>query len=410
MASSRVRLLAPLGVRDFALLWAGQTVSLAGNGMFTVALTWQALALPEGARGLSVVLIAMFLPSTLLLLAGGVVGDRRSRRTTMLVCDAAQAVSVGCLAVLAATGQVRLWHLVAVAVLAGAASGFFLPASTALVPEVLPREHLVAANSLNTVSRLTAARLAGPALGGVVVSLAGTGAAFAADAGTFAVSAVTLFALRARAAPARSAPASVRSDLREGVAYCLTRRWLAVSLLAFAVLNLCVTAPLAVLVPVYVKEHLRLGPEAFGLLLAVEGLSGGIAAVAAAQAPAPRRYVVATHLSFAAAGLSLALMATTGALSLALGCLAVAGFLLELGNVYWMTALQQHVPGALLGRVSSVDWLMSGSLIPVGMAVVATAAAATGVAAVFAVGGGAAALTGALAAVALRARDPGAAP
>jgi MFS family permease len=179
----RLRLLAPLRVPAFALLWSGQTVSLAGDGVFVVALTWQALAFPGGAKALSLVLVARFLPATVLLLLGGVVSDRRSRRTTLLACDAVQCATLTALAVLTLTHHVRLWQLVAAAAVAGAASGFFLPASTALVPEVLPADRLLAANSLTTMSRLTAARLAGPVLGGVLVSAGGAGVAFAVDAG-----------------------------------------------------------------------------------------------------------------------------------------------------------------------------------------------------------------------------------
>jgi hypothetical protein len=395
------RLVAPLRVRDFALLWAGQTVSLVGNGVLTVALAWSALSL-GGPRGLSLVLVASFVPATALLLAGGVVSDRRSRRATLLACDAVQAVALGALAVLAAADRLALWHLVAAGAVAGAASGFFLPASTALLPDLLPRDLLVAANSLNTVSRLTAARLAGPALGGVLVASVGAGAAFAVDAATFGVSAVALSLVRGVGRGPAGGGGSALRDAREGVAYCLTRRWLAVSLLAFAVLNLCVSAPVAVLVPVYVREHLHLDATALGLLLAVEGLGAAAAAVLAAQLPSPRRLVVATHVTFATAGVFLAALALTGSLVVAVVCLALLGLLLELGNVYWATALQANVPAHLLGRVSSVDWLASGSLLPVGFVLAGTATAVAGVGVVFAVGGLATVVASSAAAFVLR--------
>jgi DHA3 family tetracycline resistance protein-like MFS transporter len=182
----------------------------------------------------------------------------------------------------------------------------------------------------------------------------------------------------------------------------VTRPWLRVSLGAFAILNLSLSAPLAVLIPVYVKAQLHLGARSLGLLFAVEGVSGGLAALAAGQARGPRRPVMATHVASASAGLAVAGLALSDALPVAVACLAVAGFLLELGNMYWTTAVQQQVPGDLLGRVSSVDWLMSGSLLPVGMAVVGAAAAATSTGTVFAVGGVANLLVASAAAVATR--------
>ncbi|HEU0130434.1 MAG TPA: MFS transporter [Mycobacteriales bacterium] len=402
-------MLAPLRERDFALLWAGQTVSLIGNGVFTVALAWAALDLGD-ARSLSLVLVARFVPATLLLLAGGLASDRLPRRTTMLACDAVQAVALGVLAALAATDRMRLWHLVAVAVVAGAASGFFLPASSALLPEVLPRDRLVAGNALNTASRLTTARLAGPALGGVLVATAGAGAAFAVDAATFAVSALTLAALRAGRTPLDRPPGiGLLADLREGLAFCLSRRWLAVSLAAFSVLNLAASGPLSVLVPLYVTDRLHLGAPALGLLLAVEGVGGGVAALLAGHLRPPRRPVVTTHAAFAVAGVALAGPAVLDTLVAVALLLGVAGLLLELGNVWWASAVQEHVPNDLLGRVSSVDWLVSGGLIPVGTALAGAAAAATSAAVVFAAGGAVTAAVSAAAAVALRRADPGAA-
>jgi MFS family permease len=408
VTGARVRLLAPLRVREFALLWWGQSVSLAGNGIFNVALTWEALTVGGGGRALALVLVARFLPSTALLLVGGVVSDRLSRRTTMLVSDGVQAVALAVLAALTLADQLRLWHLVVVAAVAGGASGFFLPASTALVPEVVPPDLLVAANSLNTASRLTTARLVGPVTGGLLVAAGGAGAAFGVDALTFVVSAGTLAALRVPArTAAREGGPSLRAELREGVAYCVTRRWLAVSLLAFAVVNLCVSAPLAVLVPLYVKEQLHQGAGTLGALFAAEGVGGAIAAIGAAELRPPRRYVVATHVTFGLAGLLMVAMAVSRSIWVAGALLAVVGLLLEVGNVYWTTAEQRHVPNALLGRVASVDWLMSGSLIPVGMALVGAVAAIVGVAPVFAVGGGVTALTGLVTGTYLRTRDPG---
>ncbi|HEV2890869.1 MAG TPA: MFS transporter [Frankiaceae bacterium] len=383
------RALAPLRVRSFALLWAGQTVSLVGNGVFTVALAWEALSL-GGSRALSLVLVATFVPSTALLLAGGVVSDRRSRRATLVVCDLVQAVAVGGVALLATLDVLRVWHLALAGAVAGAASGFFLPASAALLPDVVPRDLLVRANSLNTIGKLTAGRLAGPALGGLLVASYGTAPAFAADAVSFLVSAACLSLLRVARRPV-GASASAFEGLREGVAFCARRRWLRISLASFAVLNLGVSAPLAVLVPVYVRSHLGLGARALGLLLAVEGVGGAVAAVVAASSRTPRRLVVATHVSFAVAGASVAALGLVSSLVLAASALAAAGFLLELGNVYWTSALQENVPPNLLGRVSSVDWLVSGSLLPVGIAAVGALAASAGVAAVLLTGGLAAA-------------------
>ena len=392
------RLLAPLAERDFRLLWLGQTVSLAGNGMFLVALTWAALQ--QGSpRALAVVLVAYVGPTSAFLLLGGVVSDRLPRRGTMIASDLVQAAALTAVAVGGAATP--LWQLAAAAAVAGTAAGFFLPASTALIPEVVSRERLVAANSLLALSRLTASRLLGPVVGGLLVAAYGAHVALAIDAGTFVFSAATLALLRRRPAPPPGEAAGrLKDELREGLAYCRRRRWLWASLLAFAVLNLAVSAPLAALVPVYVKDHLRLDARALGLLFGAEGGAAALATVAAGNLPAPRRPVPATHVTFAGAGAAVAVMALVTRLPYAVAALCAAGFLLELGNVYWASALQDAVPNRLLGRVSSVDWLVSGSLLPVGVAVVGPAAAAFGVGPVLLAGGALTVVSGVAAATA----------
>ena len=116
-----------------------------------------------------------------------------------------RAAAVGLLAVLSLTGALEIWHIVGLVVFYGAGAAFFAPAFDAIVPELLPAERLAQANALDQMVRPIAMRLAGPALGGVVIGAFGTGTAFALDAATFLVSAAALLAMRPRAA--RPAPA-----------------------------------------------------------------------------------------------------------------------------------------------------------------------------------------------------------
>ena len=179
---SRVRLLAPLAHRDYRLLVGGMSVSLLGDGLFLVALAWQVYSLSDAPTALASVGIAMTVPTIACLLIGGAVSDRCERRRVMLAADAVRAVLLAALAVLALTGALRLWHLLVIAVGYGAATAFFNPASDALVPQLLPAEELAQANSLDQLIRPLALRLAGPALGGLLIGSVGTGWAFALDA------------------------------------------------------------------------------------------------------------------------------------------------------------------------------------------------------------------------------------
>src|SRR4029079_3178698 len=185
----RVRLLAPLRHRDFRLLWSGMCVSLLGDGIFLVAMAWQVYALSNAPTALAIVGITMTVPTIAFLLLGGVVSDRFDRRRVMVAADVLRGLAVGLIALLSLTGVLELWHIAALAAVYGAGTAFFSPSFDALVPEVLPPGDLAQANALDQLVRPIALRLAGPALGGVLISLFGAGTAFALDAASFVISA-----------------------------------------------------------------------------------------------------------------------------------------------------------------------------------------------------------------------------
>ena len=193
-----MKLLRPLRERDFALLWTGMTVSLLGDGIFVVAQAWQVYDLDNDPVALSVVGTAWTLGMVAFLLTGGVVSDRMERRHVLIAADLVRAAAVLAMGVLAITGAVAIWHLVALSLFMGIGEAFFGPAFGAIVPDVVAREHLVQANALDQLVRQAAGRLLGPAVGGFVVAVVGAGGAFLLDAATFAISAACIAALQVR--------------------------------------------------------------------------------------------------------------------------------------------------------------------------------------------------------------------
>src|SRR5215210_5987888 len=125
---SRVNMLAPLRLRDFRLLWLGMTVSLLGDGIFLVAMAWQAYELWNAPAALSLIGVAMTVPTIGFLLPAGVLSDRLDRRSLMLCADIGRAVVMAALAVLALTGLLTFWELMAIVALYGVGTAFFTPA------------------------------------------------------------------------------------------------------------------------------------------------------------------------------------------------------------------------------------------------------------------------------------------
>ena len=191
--------LAVLRLRDFRLLFGAFAVSMVGDRMVSIALAFAVLGLGGSASEVGIVLAARTLPMVGSVLIGGVVADRVSRQRVMVAADLARVVSQGLLAALLIAGEPPIWSLAVLAGLTGAATGFFNPASTGLLPAVVPPEQLQQANGLRATA-LSGGEIVGPALAGVLVATVGPGWALAIDAATFAVSAAFLV----RAAPARA--------------------------------------------------------------------------------------------------------------------------------------------------------------------------------------------------------------
>jgi MFS family permease len=377
-ALSRVRLLAPLRHRDFRLLWSGMCVSLLGDGVFIVAMAWQVYALSNAPAALALVGVAMTVPTIVFLLVGGVISDRLDRRRIMLGADVARGLAVGLMAVLSLTGALELWHVGTLVAVYGAGQAFFSPAFDAIVPEVLPAEELAQANSLDQFVRPIALRLAGPALGGVMIAALGVGSAFALDALTFAVSAGALLAMTPGRRVEASEHASVMGDIGVGLRYIRAHVWLWATFASAAVAYLLFMGPAEVLLPYIVKNDLHGSAADLGIVFAAGGVGSVGCAVVLGQRGLPRRditfmYVTWTLATFAIAGYGLA----TAVWQLMLASLAFNA-LETAGTIVWVTAKQRHVPAALLGRVSSLDWLISIGLLPLSFALTGPVTGAIG--------------------------------
>ena len=374
---SSVNLFTPLRNRDFRLLWTGMSVSLIGDGIFLVAMAWQAYVLWNAPFALSLVGLGLTVPMLIFLLPSGVVSDRYDRRLVMLGSDAVRAVAVGLIAVLALTSTLELWHLVALVALYGVGTAFFTPAFDAVVPDLLPDGDLPAANSLDQFVRPIALRLVGPAVGGWLVAV-DTGVAFAVDAATFVVSMAMVLAMRPPPRPWRDATTPAVTAMVEGLRFVRGRVWLWGTLGSAAVTYLVFLGPAEVLLPYVVKNDLHASAGVLGLVFAAGGVGAVGSALIMGQRAEPRRnvtfmYACWTVATLAVAGYGIA----TSAWQLMAACL-LFNALETAGTIVWATIKQRHVPAEMLGRVSSLDWLISIGLLPLSFVLTAPVAGAIG--------------------------------
>lgn len=369
-------------MRDFALYWTGRTISYLGDGVMVVALPWQVYELTDSPAAMGLVGAIQTASIFAFVLLGGVAADRFQRKKIIIVADLARGAAAGAAGVLALAGSIELWHLGVLVFVFGVAQGLAGPAFGSILPQLVPDDLLMQANSaIFTVHPLTY-RFLGPALGGIVIAAAGTGAAFLMDAASFLIGAVAIAFLAARPAARLLEEGERRTivqDVREGVAYVRGRAWLWGTLTWMLVVFPLTTAPYVVLLPFLVKNELGGDARSLGLVFAAGGVGAILMSLVLSQVALPRRHTAFMYAMFTFATLDLIAYSLVGAPWQAMAVAFVAECALTAGALVWNTLLPKAVPPAMLGRVRSLDWLAAFGLTPLGYVFVGQAADAFGV-------------------------------
>jgi MFS family permease len=374
----RLRLLRPLKIRDFAFLWAGMTISIVGDGIYMVALPFLVFQISNLPTALAAVGAAWTIPQVVFLLLAGVVTDRFDRRRVLIASDLVRALAIGVAGGLSVAGVLELWHLYILVAIFGAGEAFFMPAFGAIVPQVVPKDQLVEANSLDQFVRPIGMRLAGPVIGGLVVAVAGPGEAFIIDAATFVFSAVMVMAMRRRIRAEVSTSTSVAIELREGFGFIRSKPWLWGGLLATALGQFAFYGPWVVLVPFVIRNSLGGSASNYAWVLAAGGVAAILVSMLIGQRGLPDQPVVFVLSLWALATLALAGFGVSETLwhPIVVAFVLMGG--ITAGQIVWGTLEHRYVPNELLGRVSSVDWLVSTSLLPLSFLVAGPAGEAFG--------------------------------
>ncbi|MER5864804.1 MFS transporter [Kitasatospora sp. NPDC002040] len=356
----------------FRLFFTARSASLLADGMLMVSLTTAVVGAGYGASGVGYALAAWMAPVVLLVLFGGVLADRFTPQVMMVGADAVRMAAMLTLSVLLFTTDLRLWQVMALLALSGAATAMFQPGLASVVPQVA--QDIQAANALLRISEAVCTLL-GPGLAGLLVACWDVEYSFLAIALAFAVSALGLAPLRGLATPQESNGEPIWRRLATGWQEFRARSWLWGVILVWSVYGLFVFGPSVPLGAVLLTE--QHGAGGYGWIAAADG-AGTILGGLLGLRVRPRRPLVAgavAMLLFAlnplapALGWNFALTACTGVLA---GC----GF--AFWGVMWATSVQTHIPLAVLSRVSAYDVAGSIMVIPLGRALSGPVAEAVG--------------------------------
>ena len=350
--------------RNFRLFFIGQTASQIGSGMAPVAIVFAVLA-HGTASDVGYVLAAGTVPLVILLLVGGVVGDRMSRRKLMLQSDSLRTFAECALGLWVLLGNPPLWGFMALAALMGIGQAFFNPALTGIVPQMLNDEKLQQGNALNGISN-SSGGVIGPAIAGVIVAVSSPGWAILIDGLTYLVSVVSLAMIRIDWQASEDSDSFI-SLLRQGWREFWSRTWLWAIVVEASFVN-ALFASFLVLGPVVAKQSLG-GAKSWGAILAAEGLGAVVGGIIMLRVHPRRPLLVATlsalvfpvPLFFVAARSPTIVIALSGFL---------AGSFITVFAVQWNTTVQREIPSDVLSRVSAYDWFGSLALMPIAMALV----------------------------------------
>jgi MFS family permease len=365
----------PLKERQFRLLWFARTGSAVGDSLIPVALIWAvAHDLHGGPTGVGLVLACYTIGGAAITIAGGVWADRLPRRAVMIYADVVRLGTQTATAALLFGGVAHVWELAALQGTAGAAAGFFNPASKALIPQAVSAGRLQQANALISLSRSTT-NVFGPALAGAIVAVAGAGWVFSIDAGSFLLSVVFVAAMRVRP---YAKPVAQRfwHDFAEGWREVRRHRWLTAGFLGYAVGNFGVGV--YIVLGSLVAIHRLGGAPAWGLIVGSAAF-GGVLGGFVAYRIRPSHPVSMAFAIWTLCALPPFALVRPFPLPAVMACALLFGGSILVGNTLFETAMQQEVEPGRLARVASIDLLLSFCLMPAGQLLAGAISGAVGV-------------------------------
>lgn len=373
-----------LKFREFRLFWMGLLVSRIGSEMQVVAVSWQIYLLTNSALSLGLIGLARFLPIVFLSLAGGMAADLHNRRKIMI---ASQLVMAGVSVILAITtfsNNINPWLIYLLLALNSAASAFDTPARQAIVPSLVPKDHFINAVSLNTIMWQTAIVL-GPSLSGFVIAYLGVGSIYVFNIFSFLVVILALLAMRTVKHDVARTTTFTLVSIKEGLAFVLKKPIIYSTMLLdfFATFFSSAT----VLLPIFAKDILAVGPQGLGILYAAPSIGGVLAGFIVSTLGHFRNQGKILVSAVIVYGIATALFGFSKSFYLSIIFLAVTGAADVISTILRNTIRQLNTPDYIRGRMVSVNMIFFMGGPQLGEAEAGILAAAVGAPASVVVGG-----------------------
>jgi MFS family permease len=379
--SALIRRFPLLAIRDFRLLLADRVLAPASFAFSIVGVSFAVLAATHGSTSaLSYVLAAQIAPSLVFVLVGGVIADRIAPQKVIVAGNAMMALGEGSFGFLVLAGHPALWQMIALECLTGTGMAFFYPASTALLPRIVPPTSMQQASAVSRLA-MNGAQMGGSVLAGFCVAAVGPGWALTICGVGMLGTLPLMLSLRVTSGYRGEEDPSVLRDLREGWSEFRSHTWLWAIVAQFSVVLMAWYGSFTVLGPAALRLHLgqQHGAAAWGAMTAAESL-GLIAGGLVSLRFTPRRPMLFVVLMGASMSISPLAFALFWPLPLMCVVSFAVGVAVETMMVLWTVALARKIPRDRLARVSSYDALGSVMAMPLGAVIAGPVAAWAGMA------------------------------
>ncbi len=341
----------------------GSAISDTGTWMQVMAQGWVVSTLTNKAIVLGMVNFAAGLPTLALTMIGGSAADRYDKRKILIATQIVQIALAIILGWLIMAGRIHIWHVIVLAALLGIAIAFEMPAISALVPELVRRDQIAAAVAMDR-SVFHGSRLVGPSLAGLFVGWWGAASAFFANAFSFLALIVALLSLPKRPIGTKEEEEQRRSGIMDGFRYVASERTVLAMIALIALTTIFVFPTISVMLPLYVRNVLQLGPREMGWLMATSGTGAFFGSLGLLSIARERRlkFMSGNVLAVAAGVFSMSRSHSFVQTACSMGVLAIA---LSMNFGLANTIVQEHAPPHLRGRVSAVFGLSFFGLMPI---------------------------------------------
>jgi len=353
--------------KNFILLWVGQTISVIGDSLYSLALMWWVLEKTGSTAIMATVAICSSVPSIILGPIAGTYADRVDRKRLLISMDFGRAILISIPAILLLMNSLEVWHIFVIAVFLSSMSTFFNPTLSAFIPRIVETENLTRANSLTQFS-YSISGILGPSLAGVLVALIGTANVMFLDALSFFISAVAIILIFVkRVETGATEKKKFIHELKEGFVYIKKEHVIFSMVLLFSVLNFFI-GPIGIYMPVVAKKILNTGAEGFGFLassVSIGALLGSLFLGILGNIKSKGMVII---LGIFFGGWTLAFFGISTHLWLSLLLLGLTGFFFSLINILVSAIFQAMIPNQIQGRVFGTMGTLSQGLRPVSLA------------------------------------------